>query len=105
MATQLRLCDRLLQDHLACYRQMTLVSGPRQVGKTTTCRMEGKPWFLVEVKTRDTALADSLGYFQKAIKAKHAFQAVIDLPYVQADCFARTDPTVVPARTLLSQLL
>lgn len=64
-----------------------------------------KPWFLVEVKTRDSKLSDALGYFQKATKAPHAFQAVMELPYVSADCFARHEPTVVPARTLLSQLL
>lgn len=64
-----------------------------------------KPWMLVEVKTSDTRLSDSLSYFQNATKAKHAFQAVFDLPYVQADCFGRMDPAVVPARTLLSQLL
>lgn len=66
---------------------------------------ERKPWFLVEVKSSDTRLSEALGYFQKSTKAKHAFQAVIDLPYVKADCFARNDPIVVPARTLLSQLL
>jgi hypothetical protein len=60
---------------------------------------------LVEVKTSDTRLSDSLSYFQIATKAKHAFQAVFDLPYVHADCFRRMDPAVVPARTLLSQLL
>ena len=64
-----------------------------------------KPWFLVEVKMSGTSLSDSLGYFQKTTRAKHAFQVVIDLPYVQSDCFARNDPMVVPARTLLSQLL
>jgi predicted AAA+ superfamily ATPase len=64
-----------------------------------------KPWMLVEVKTSDTRLSDSLSYFQIATKAKHAFQAVFDLPYVHADCFRRMDPAVVPARTLLSQLL
>src|SRR5690606_2292350 len=64
-----------------------------------------KPWFLVEVKTRSTALSDSLQYFQAATRASHAFQAVMELPYVDVDCFRRSDPTVVPARTLLSQLL
>jgi predicted AAA+ superfamily ATPase len=64
-----------------------------------------KPWMLVEVKTSDTRLSDSLRYFQTATKAKHAFQAVFEMPYVQADCFERTDPAVVPARTFLSQLL
>ena len=64
-----------------------------------------KPWKLVEVKTSDTRLSDSLRYFQTATKAKHAFQAVFELPHVQADCFRRTNAAVVPARTLLSQLL
>jgi predicted AAA+ superfamily ATPase len=64
-----------------------------------------KPWFLVEVKTRDTALSDSLRYFQSATRAAHAFQAVMELPHVDVDCFSRSDATVVPARTLLSQLL
>jgi predicted AAA+ superfamily ATPase len=64
-----------------------------------------KPWFLVEVKTSDTQLSESLAYFKHATKAKHAFQAVIDIPFVAVDCFTRTDPVVVPARTLLSQLL
>ena len=64
-----------------------------------------KPWFLVEAKKADMKLSDSLGYFQQATKAKHAFQVVIDLPYVQADCFTRTTPAVVPAKTLLAQLL
>ena len=64
-----------------------------------------KPWLLVEVKTRDIGLSDSLRHFQAATRASHAFQAVIELPYVDVDCFSRSDPTVVPARTLLSQLL
>jgi predicted AAA+ superfamily ATPase len=64
-----------------------------------------KPWVLVEVKTRDTALPDSLRYFQRATRAAHAFQVVMELPHVDSDCFTRSDPTVVPARTILSQLL
>jgi len=38
MKTRKRIYDTLLVEHLAKYRQMILVSGPRQVGKTTTCR-------------------------------------------------------------------
>ena len=34
-----RTYDSLLADHLANHRQMALVGGPRQVGKTTTCRL------------------------------------------------------------------
>src|SRR2546429_3715224 len=33
-----RLYTEILADHLRRHRQMALVSGPRQVGKTTTCR-------------------------------------------------------------------
>ena len=35
---QKRLYDTLLNDHLANQRQMVFLTGPRQVGKTTTCR-------------------------------------------------------------------
>lgn len=64
-----------------------------------------KPWFLVEVKASDGSLSDALAYYQSATRARHAFQVVMDRPYVDVDCFSRSEPTVVPARTLLSQLL
>ena len=38
MATP-RTYDALLTEHLTSHRQMAFVSGPRQVGKTTTCRL------------------------------------------------------------------
>jgi hypothetical protein len=41
---------------------------------------------------------------QSATGAKHAFQIVIASPYVEADCFQRVQPVIVPARTFLSQL-
>jgi hypothetical protein len=44
-------------------------------------------------------------YCQRETKAEHAFQAVLELDPVDADCFSRRDPVVVPLRTLLSQLL
>lgn len=62
-----------------------------------------KPWFLVEAKLADTDLSSSLAHFQSATGAKHAFQAVVELPHVDVDCFARERPTVVPARTLFTQ--
>ncbi len=64
-----------------------------------------KPWFLVEVKQSDTSLSPSLEHFQRETGAPHAFQVVLDLAYVDADCFSRHEPVVVPARTFLSQLL
>ena len=66
---------------------------------------DDKPWLLVEVKTaaqRD--LNPNLAFFQHATGAKHAFQAVFDMPYVDRDCFALTMPIRVPVATLLSQL-
>ena len=38
MKMRSRLYDSLLAEHLATQRQMAFISGPRQVGKTTTCR-------------------------------------------------------------------
>ncbi len=64
-----------------------------------------KPWFLVEVKCSERNLSPSLAHFQNQTRAPHAFQAVLDLPFEPADCFSTHRPTVVPAKTLLSQLL
>jgi predicted AAA+ superfamily ATPase len=64
-----------------------------------------KPWFLVEVKLADTTLSPALARFQRQVDAAHAFQVVLELPYVDADCFSQHEPVVVPARTFLSQLL
>jgi predicted AAA+ superfamily ATPase len=66
---------------------------------------DGVPWFLVEVKKSKEAISDSLGFFQKRTKAKHAFQVVIDAEYVDRDCFEYDSPIAVPAKTFLSQLL
>lgn len=65
---------------------------------------EGKPWFVAECKTSETSLSSALSSMQSATGAKHAFQIVITLPYVEADCFQHVQPVIVPARTFLSQL-
>ena len=64
-----------------------------------------QPWFLVEVKHADTRLSPALATFQDQTSAAHAFQAVIQLPFEPVDCFSARKPVVVPALTLLSQLL
>jgi predicted AAA+ superfamily ATPase len=66
---------------------------------------DDQPWFLVEVKYRDETLSPALSYFQKATSAKHAFQVVMEADFVDTDCFRYQRPTVVPARTFLSQLI
>lgn len=63
-----------------------------------------RPWFIVEVKTKDTTLSPALEHFQRQIKAPHAFQAVLETDPVDANCFAHKGPLVVPLRTLLGQL-
>lgn len=65
-----------------------------------------KPWFLVEVKTeKKKSVSKSLSYFQKQIGATHAFQAVLSMDYVGVGCFSTNTPTIVPLKTLLSQLV
>lgn len=66
----------------------------------------GSAWFLVEVKLSDARhLSPHLDEFQKQTGALHAFQVVIDMPFVNQDCFAYKKPIIVPAKTLLSQLV
>jgi len=67
---------------------------------------EGKPWFLVEVKYKEGSMSPALKYFQNQLSVPFAFQVVIDSDYVNANCFSKPrGPIVVPAKTLLSQLL
>ena len=66
---------------------------------------DGDPWMLIEVKATSQTLSPHLFHFQKQTGARHAFQAVLDLPHEPIDCFAHTTPVVVPLRTLLSQLV
>ena len=63
------------------------------------------PWFLVEVKLSDTSLSPSVERFQGQTACDHAFQVVLTSDFVEADCFAHNEPLVVPAKTLLSQLM
>lgn len=67
---------------------------------------DGKPWFLAEVKHRDDSIGKALAHHQRQLDAPFAFHVVVDAEYVDADCFIKPrSPMVVPARTLLSQLL
>ncbi len=63
------------------------------------------PWFLAEVKNASESLSGNLAFFQKATGAKHAFQVVLDAEYEDVDCFEKSAPAVVPAKTFLSQLV
>jgi len=65
-----------------------------------------QPWFLVEAKlSGNDRPTDALRRFHEALGTRHAFQVAPDLDFVARDCFEVTRPVVVPARTLLSQLV
>lgn len=64
-----------------------------------------KPWMLIEVKLSDTKLSPHLATFQKELKAEHAFQVVMNLPYESVDASSYKTPTVLPAKSFLSQLV
>jgi predicted AAA+ superfamily ATPase len=66
----------------------------------------GKPWFLVEVKhSNNSSISENLYYYQDMLSVPHAFQVIIDMPFVSEDCFAQSKPIKVPAKTFLSQLI
>lgn len=67
---------------------------------------EDEPWFLVEVKATDSkSISSSLKYFAEHLQLPHAFQVVLDMPYVDKSCFLVKKPCIVPASTFLSQLI
>jgi len=67
---------------------------------------DGKPWFLVEVKSNDDRISPALKYYRDRLGPPFAFQVLMEADFVKADCFAaRRQPIIVPAQTLLSQLL
>ncbi|MFH1996740.1 MAG: hypothetical protein ABIJ27_07115, partial [Candidatus Omnitrophota bacterium] len=67
---------------------------------------DNRPWFLVEVKlSPKDRISKNLVYFQRKIKAKHAFQVIFNMEYVPKNCFKYTEPIIVPAQTFLSQLV
>ncbi len=67
---------------------------------------QGKPWLMVEVKSSGLEpLSPNLLYFQDQLHASHVLQVAMDLPYVEEDCFSLKKPTIVPAKTFLSQLV
>ncbi len=67
---------------------------------------DDKPWFLVEVKlSSNGSINRNLHYYQQQTSAPHAFQVVIDKPFVNKNCFDYYEPIIVSALTFLSQLV
>lgn len=63
--------------------------------------VNAKPWFAVEVKLRDTAVAGTLAYFQERLKIPFAYQ-VVRTPGVQK---SRRNISVISADHFLSALV
>lgn len=70
---------------------------------------DANPWMMIEVKkSQKEPLSPALKHFAEVLKVPHAFQGVMEMDAVDADCFeaSRTGkPLRVPLRTLLSQLV
>ena len=67
---------------------------------------DGQPWILAEVKHGDDSMSPHLRFYQERLGAPFAFQVTVDADYVDRSCFESPGrPLIVPARTLLSQLL
>ena len=64
------------------------------------------PWVLVETKSSNNkSISEDLIYFQNLLKAPHAFQVVLEAPFVNKNCFEEREPIRVSAKTFLSQLV
>ncbi|MGA1530327.1 MAG: ATP-binding protein, partial [Kiritimatiellia bacterium] len=70
---------------------------------------DGAPWMMIEVKkSLKEPISPALKYYARLLNVPHAFQAVLDMEPVDADCFEASHPASplrVPLRTLLSQLV
>jgi len=70
---------------------------------------EGLPWIMIEVKkSAKEPISQALRHFAGLLAVPYAFQAVMEMEPVVADCFAGMQPghvRRVPVRTLLSQLV
>ncbi|MEM1183286.1 MAG: hypothetical protein AAGM22_33390, partial [Acidobacteriota bacterium] len=67
---------------------------------------DGTPWFLVEAKVSGRVnLSEPLAYFSDKLGVRRAFQVAQRLDYVDRSCWPLERPTIVPARTFLSQLV
>jgi hypothetical protein len=65
-----------------------------------------KVWCLIECKLSETrTISPGLAYFKDKTNAKHSFQVVHHMDYIDGDCFQQQGPIIVPARTFLSQLV
>ena len=67
---------------------------------------DDEPFFLVEVKnSNDKGISKNLHIFKEMTGTKHAFQVVLQKEFEDINCFDYSEPIIVSAKTLLSQLV
>jgi predicted AAA+ superfamily ATPase len=66
-----------------------------------------QPWLMIEVKSSlKESLSKNLFHFQHQLNVPYVFQVAIEADFIEKDCFSiKGAPTIVPAKTLLSQLV
>lgn len=64
-----------------------------------------QPWIIIEVKAHDTKISNNLIYFQEQLQVDHCLQLIFDAEFINTDVFKLDGIKVIPARTLLSQLI
>lgn len=85
----LRLYDAMLAEHLATHRQMAFVTGPRQVGKTTTCRqLATRVIYWDSSEGRDLVLA-SHEHFMERIGARRLAKTLPVMLFDELHKYAR----------------
>jgi len=63
-----------------------------------------KPWFLVEAKLSSKGgVNKSLSYFHNILNTQHAFQVVLNMDYMQADCFKKVCAGTIVGMVFLKQ--
>jgi hypothetical protein len=61
--------------------------------------------YRVVKKSDNHGISKNLYHFYEEAQPQHAFQVVIEKPYLHKDCFEFKTPTIVPALTFLSQII
>jgi predicted AAA+ superfamily ATPase len=66
---------------------------------------DGKPFMMIESKSSEIKLSKSIEHFRLQLQPNFSLQTVFNADFVSKSCFNGETPLVVPAKTLLSQLI
>jgi predicted AAA+ superfamily ATPase len=66
---------------------------------------DNKPFMIIESKSSETKLSKSIEHFRAQLQPSFSLQTVFNENFVSKSCFSGEIPLIVPAKTLLSQLI